>query len=186
MEKMSYWQTDCQAVDRQTSSLHDYLLKKKPNEELVANDISFRFGIFCLFWCITLTLTLTVNSILEYNVRQTIKRWMDRPLSAMDRPLGERKDRQETSINRQTDRRMMDRCTDRPSGIGWTDCRQRTGLQVNGQTVRRLRSTDRPLGDGQMDGWWTDRTLFSYFTQFLRFFPVKENPSKNRRKINLG
>ena len=55
MEKMSYRQTDRQAVDRQTPSLHDYLLKKKPNEELVADDVTddidkhFRAG-YILHW----------------------------------------------------------------------------------------------------------------------------------------
>ncbi len=39
--------------------------------------------------------------------------------------------------------------TDRPSGVGRTDHRRRTGLRANGQTVRRLQSTDRPSGEGQ-------------------------------------
>ena len=52
----------------------------------------------------------------------------DRP-STMDRPLGEQ--------------------TDRPYGGGQTDRRQQTDIRVNGQTVRRLRSTDRLSGGGQ-------------------------------------
>ncbi len=82
--------------------------------------------------------------------RQTIRHWMDR-LSVMDRPSGERTDHQETSINRQT--------------IGrWTD------LQVTDRPYIVL-STNRPLGDGQIYGWQTDRSLYSNVTHFSKLTP---------------
>jgi hypothetical protein len=162
---------------------------------------------------------------LEYNVRQIIRWLTDRPSPLKDRPSGERTDRQETSINRQTigrwtdvrtdcqaldrqtvgdgqafgwterlsgdfeqqtDHWAMDRRMDRPSGTRRTDCWWRTGLVMNRQTVRRLRSTDRPSGHGQTYGWRTDRKLYSNVTHFLKIdtFLLPKKDSFLSRKIH--
>ncbi len=109
----------------------------------------FRFGINCLFLCITLTLILTVNSILEYNVRQTVRRWTDRPLSATDRPLGEQTDRQEPLINRQTVGRWTDVRTDHQETL---INRQNVGCWTDVWTDRQALDGQTVVGDGQAFG----------------------------------